>query len=129
MTWLLLLFFAAQCACKPQVVDAEKLIEQARLQAERLQRDSEFVDFVFDEIARIERGAAPAGPRQIEASSEIVWCADSHLCPHGYTVMWDPNVGFGVLKYEQRGDELGAECMQKQEKLKRLRLSIDCESE
>lgn len=129
MTWLLLLLLAAHCACKPQVVDGEKLMEQARRQAERLQRDSEFVDFVFDEIDRIERGATPAGPRQIEASPVTVWCTDSLLCPFGYTVMWEAGVGFGVLKYEQRGAELGAECTQKHEQLKRLRLSIECEGE
>lgn len=126
----MLALFVAQCACRQaQRVDMDKLMEQAKLHGERLQHDGDFVDFLFDAIERIEREDAPAAPRHIQASPALVWCTDSLICPYGYGVTWDASVGFGIHKYEQRGEALAAGCMQRHAHLKEIGLDFQCESE
>lgn len=114
-------------AAATKFIDGERLAELA--QAVAVERDTEFVEFVWRELDLIQKGAtSSANVLKSKPSPQIAWCTDRELCKYGFTVVWDER-GFRVRPMAETGEALRAECARKQARADGLKLNFKCPEE
>lgn len=118
---VMLVFVGGECMAAKRVGADDR-----QHRGEKHWRDSEFVDQVMRQLDLVENGVTVV-PFKMDASPQIVWCADRQLCQYGYHLVWDDKSGFQVRPYERFGSELRDECARKQKWFDELNLDFKCE--